>query len=180
MFTDSRTMSALRSKFSSIDFICLQLLIRFTRHCINHQDAENIFLTLLKLYLQPRDPKAEPLFAPALELIARQSRHLAASAVMDLLPPLFSVSDVERYFVGATKRQAAAKVSTLFQREVYRARLDQLQRASVLVEEQHVKVTDATLCPGCHKRIGNSVIAVHQPHGEVTHYRCSLSPTRKT
>ncbi len=27
-------------------------------------------------------------------------------------------------------------------------------------------------CPQCHKRIGQSVIAVHAPRGEATHYQC--------
>lgn len=139
-----------------------------------------LFDTLLRLLLQPEQKGTEPLYGPALELLARQSQHFSPATVMNILPPLLPVADVQRYLSNASKNQAAQKVSTKLRREVNHARLDQLMRASVLVQEQRVKVTDSTLCPGCHKRIGNSVIAVHQPEGVVTHYRCQPPSSSST
>lgn len=113
------------------------------------------------MYLLPR--QAEPLFEPALQLLSRHGSRIEASEVMDLLPPLVPIKDLEHFLKKALKRKVELRHSLQVQREVYRARMDQLQRAEVFLESKHVKITDNRLCPVCHKRLGHSVIAVHMP-----------------
>jgi hypothetical protein len=40
------------------------------------------------------------------------------------------------------------------------------------MEVRRVRVSDQRICPQCHKRLGQSAIAVHAPRGEVTHLHC--------
>ncbi|KAF8969138.1 vacuolar sorting protein 39 domain 1-domain-containing protein [Flammula alnicola] len=63
-------------------------------------------------------------------------------------------------------------VETLQLLPPFKARNDQLARRLMNLQSRRVKVTDSRICPQCHKRLGNSVIAVHAPRGEVTHYQC--------
>lgn len=143
-----------------------------SRYCRRHSELPQLFITLLELFLQPVQKGVVPMLGPALELLARQSRSLDPALVLNLLPAMLTVADIQRFLASALKRQAAGKDSALITRDISRSRLDQLQRAKVLLEEQRVVVTDTRLCPGCHKRLGNSVIAVHLPNGEVTHFQC--------
>jgi len=62
---------------------------------------------------------------------------------------------------------------------VARARSEQVARRLVYLEANRVKVSNTRICPQCHKRIGPSVIAVHTPGGEVTHYNCREPFARK-
>ena len=117
---------------------------------------------MLHIYLRPKN-QTEPLFEPALQLLARQGGRIDAAEVLDLLPALVTVKDLQHFLSKAIRRQVENSRDLRVTREIYRARLDQLQRGQVLLESKHVKITDARLCPVCHKRLGNSVIAVHMP-----------------
>ncbi|KIJ12775.1 hypothetical protein PAXINDRAFT_181469 [Paxillus involutus ATCC 200175] len=64
-------------------------------------------------------------------------------------------------------------------REVNKARHEGVERKLMVLESRRVKVTDSRICPQCHKRLGNSVIAVHAPRGEVTHYQCREAFSKK-
>jgi hypothetical protein len=126
------------------------------------EPSGNVFLTLLKIYLKPQAGD-EPLLLPALELLARHGTRINADNALSLLPPLITVKELDRFLYDAVTRQAEDKHHVRLKREVYRSHLDHLQQADVLLKSQYVKITDSRLCPLCHKRIGNSVIAVHLP-----------------
>ncbi|KAG8988483.1 Vacuolar morphogenesis protein 6 [Tulasnella sp. JGI-2019a] len=142
-------------------------------------DPRGIFLTLLRIYLRP-SPKAtvtgvqlqaqgQLLLAPALDLISRHSPRLDAAETLQLLPPLVNAEDVRVFLIEALK---TPKVDSRITKELWRARGDQIDRKLMTLQSKRVRVTDTRICPQCHKRLGNSVIAVHAPRGEVTHYQC--------
>ncbi|EKM58191.1 uncharacterized protein PHACADRAFT_171437 [Phanerochaete carnosa HHB-10118-sp] len=137
-----------------------------------------IFLTLLRIYLQPTVKTNIDLLTPALDLIARHSPRLDEVETLQILPPLVPAQDVQRFLIEALR---APIFDTRVVREVNKARDEQVARRLMYLQSKRVKVTDSRMqvCPECHKRIGHSVIAVHAPHGEVTHYQCRDAFARK-
>ncbi|KAF8841813.1 hypothetical protein BDN67DRAFT_900734 [Paxillus ammoniavirescens] len=135
-----------------------------------------IFLTLLKLYLRPTIPNPPDLLTPALSLIARHRTRLDPIETLQLLPPFVSAQDVKPFLAQALR---APVFDNAVVREVNKARHEGVERKLMVLESRRVKVTDSRICPQCHKRLGNSVIAVHAPRGEVTHYQCREAFSRK-
>ncbi|KAH8118200.1 vacuolar sorting protein 39 domain 1-domain-containing protein [Phellopilus nigrolimitatus] len=136
--------------------------------------TQDIFLSLLKIYLEP-SPTAQQkkmqtgLLKPALDLISRQSPRLDTLETLRLLPPLVPAQDVKAFLCDAAR---APIFATRVVREMRKGRGEQVGMKLVGLQSRRVRVTDGRICPQCHKRLGNSVIAVHAPRGEVTHYQC--------
>jgi tetratricopeptide (TPR) repeat protein len=131
--------------------------------------TKSVFLTLLRLYLRPTDKAAPNLLQPALDLISRHSPHLDSVETLQLLPPLVTARDVRPFLQEALR---APIFDSHVIRDIHKARSEQVARKLMLLESRRVRVTDSRICPQCHKRLGSSVIAVHAPRGEVTHYQC--------
>ncbi|KAG9225012.1 hypothetical protein CCMSSC00406_0001837 [Pleurotus cornucopiae] len=141
-------------------------------------ETDGVFLTLLRIYLRPTAQlsREHDLLQPALDLIARQSPRLDAAETLQLLPPLVTAQDVGRFLKDTLR---APVFDTQVVRNISKARNDHLSRQLMHLQSKRVKVTDSRICPQCHKRIGNSVIAVHLPRGEVTHYQCRDAFSKK-
>ncbi|GAA6044405.1 hypothetical protein JCM8097_002743 [Rhodosporidiobolus ruineniae] len=130
-----------------------------------------IFPLLLRLYLRPR-PGQPLLFDPALSLLATHAARIPHLEAFDLLPPLVAVKDLQTYLEKTLRRSGERRREGTMVREVQRAWMEEKEWEKVTLEERRVKVSEGRVCPVCAKRIGNSVIAIHNPHGEVTHYQC--------
>ncbi|BGP41330.1 Vacuolar morphoproteinsis protein 6 [Rhodotorula kratochvilovae] len=130
-----------------------------------------IFHLLLRLYLRPR-PNHPLLFTPALSLLSTQAARIDPIEAFDLLPPLVALGDIKVYLEKTLRKSNERAREAKMVKALGRSWLDQQERAVVDLEERRVKITEGRVCPVCHKRIGNSVIAIHNPHGVVTHYQC--------
>ncbi|EIN04044.1 hypothetical protein PUNSTDRAFT_93504 [Punctularia strigosozonata HHB-11173 SS5] len=139
-------------------------------------DTEDIFLSLLRIYLQPTVKTSANLLLPALDLIRRHSPRLDPVESLNLLPPLVTTQDVRKFLMDALR---APVFDTQVVREISKARNEQISRTLMALQSKRVKITDTRMCPQCHKRLGNSVIAVHAPRGEVTHYQCREAFSQK-
>ncbi|KAJ7123344.1 vacuolar sorting protein 39 domain 2-domain-containing protein [Mycena filopes] len=158
----------------------LQDYFKAEQHCARvyraGTETSGVYLTLLRIYLRPTVKSASDLLQPALELIARHSPQLDAVDTLQLLPPLVTTQDIRAFLIGALR---APIFDTRVVRNLSKARGDQVERKLMALQTQRVKVTDSRICPQCHKRIGNSFIAVHSPRGEVTHYQCREAFSRR-
>ncbi|KAJ7284535.1 hypothetical protein C8J57DRAFT_1669706 [Mycena rebaudengoi] len=139
-------------------------------------ETSAVYLTLLRIYLQPTVKPTTDLLQPALELVARHSSQLDAVDTLQLLPPLVTTKDIRTFLIGALRTPV---FDTRVIRNLSKARGDQVERNLMALQAKRVKVTDSRICPHCHKRIGNSFIAVHAPRGEVTHYQCREAFSRR-
>jgi len=139
-------------------------------------ETSGVFLTLLRLYLRPTVKSDLDLLRPALDLISRHSVRLGSTETLKFLPPLVTARDVREFLLESLR---TPQFDTRVIREVSKARHEHVSRKLAALQARRVKVTDSRICPQCHKRIGNSVIAVHAPRGEVTHYQCREGFSRK-
>ncbi|KAI0690617.1 hypothetical protein BC835DRAFT_1363553 [Cytidiella melzeri] len=158
----------------------LQDFIKAEEYCkrVYNPDGEtkHVFLTLLRIYLRPTTKTSIDLLTPALELISRHSPRLDEIETLQILPPLVTAKDVQAFLVEALR---APIFHTRVTREISKTRDEQAARRLMYLQAKRVKVTDSRICPQCHKRLGHSVIAVHAPRGEVTHYQCREAFSKK-
>ncbi|WVQ78836.1 hypothetical protein IAT38_000927 [Cryptococcus sp. DSM 104549] len=151
-------------------------------YCVRTYPSNNsIFLLLLQIYLRPssqpffwsKSKDAPPsLLAPALSLISKHSTSLPPSPVLDLLPPLVPMSNVKDFFTRTLREDHARRNDYRVIHSLAKGRKEEVERVVLGLEVKRVRVTDQRICPQCHKRLGQSAIAVHAPRGEVTHLHC--------
>jgi len=171
---------------SALDIYVHQLAdyVKAEEYCVRvyvpGTDTESIFLSLLRTFLRPQtqqqkvsvvasSAKREVLLQPALDVIARHSPRLDAFATLDILPPLITAKDVRQFLIEVLR---IPTLDSTIQREIWKSRKQSVSEQLGLLESRRVKVTDSRICPNCQKRLGNTVIAVHLPRGDVTHYHC--------
>ena len=123
----------------------------------------SVYLILLRLYLRPKISDSPLLLKPALDLLARNGSRVDAVAILDLLPPLEPLSSTSRFLTLALRQVFEDTKNASIERSVYRSYIDELDSELVQFQSRRVKLTDGRICPYCHKRLGNSVIAVHSP-----------------
>lgn len=122
----------------------------------------SIFSLLLRLYLRPR--ASQPLlFTPALSLISSHASQMDPIEVFDLLPPLVALSDLRGWLEKSLRRSGQVQREARVVRALGRAECDEKEIAVAALENRRVRVDETRLCPQCHKRLGNSVIAIHAP-----------------
>lgn len=140
--------------------------------------SSQVYLTLLRTYLQPTIKQPPNLLAPALELICRHSPRLDSVEALQLIPPLVTTREIQAFLRDALH---APLFDSKVLRGITKSRSDQAARKLMILQSNRVKVMDSRMhvvssfitrarldmksrCPNCHKRIGNnSVIAVHAP-----------------
>ena len=145
-----------------------------------HRDSTNsddqppsIYHTLLSLYLIPQPPH-KPNWQPALALLSKHGARLPASSTLDIIPATLPVAELESYFRGRIRAansivSESRVVTGLTKTEVVSAQAELLlgdggRNRRVVVQEDRV-------CGVCHKRLGQSVVAV-LPDNSVVHYGC--------
>jgi len=105
-------------------------------------ETQNIFLTLLRIYLRPLVKIADDLLRPALELIESHGPRLDPEETLQLLPPLVSARDVRIFLIGALR---VPRFDARVVREVALARKDQVARKLMYLEANRVKITDSRM-----------------------------------
>ncbi|KAI1406796.1 SPX-domain-containing protein [Hypoxylon sp. FL1857] len=148
----------------------------------NEDDPDSkpsIYHMLLSLYLTPPPPN-EPNLEPALSLLSRHGSRLPAESTLSLIPDDLPVAELESYFRG---RIRAANSVVSESRIVEGLRKTQLVNTQALLllgdgipggqcgRSRRVVIGEERVCGVCHKRLGNSVVAV-LPDNSVVHYGC--------
>ncbi|KAI1206522.1 SPX-domain-containing protein [Annulohypoxylon truncatum] len=145
----------------------------------------SIYHMLLSLYLTPPPPN-KPNLEPALSLLSRHGSRLPAESTLSLIPDDLPVTELESYFRG---RIRAANSVISESRIVEGLRKTQLVNTQALLllgdgipggqsgRSRKVVIGEERVCGVCHKRLGNSVVAV-LPDNTVVHYGCLGRPGR--
>ena len=144
----------------------------------------SIYHTLLSVYLTP-PPSHKQNLEPALELLSRHGSRLPAASTLSLIPEDLLVKDLASYFKGRIRSSNSV---------VNESRVLSGLRHTLLIDSQallllgdglpggrggrnrRVVIMEERVCGVCHKRIGNSVVAV-MPDNAVVHYVCRNKST---
>ncbi|SOV08962.1 related to Vam6/Vps39-like protein involved in vacuolar morphogenesis [Ustilago sp. UG-2017a] len=149
---------------------------------IDHEQKQRadreVFLTLLRIYLDTSSSAWIQLDS-ALGLIERHAARIDLRLALDLLPSSVSLSQIAGFvnvnLRDLTRKQHEARVI----REMRTNRNWQVEETLCKLQSRRVKVGESRTCPKCHKRLGNSVVAVNPVSGAVMHYFCSIHAEQK-
>lgn len=156
-------------------------------YCISHYDddkegSKDVYLHLLKMYLQPPDPttlgimskhvpEVKAQIEPALHILDKHAVKIDTTKALELLPPSTKISDILNYLENLIEKKAARRRKCMLLRNI-------LYAENALVIKEHMKfskikcvITEEKNCRVCKKRIGNSVFARY-PNGVIVHYHC--------
>ncbi|KAI9311094.1 CNH domain-containing protein [Dichotomocladium elegans] len=134
------------------------------------EKGENMYLTLLRVYLQPKHHE-KPLLEPALELLAHHGSHINASEVLAILPMATRLHGLFPFFEKYIRETNKKRNMNMIVKNLLKAEELQVEEQLMYYQSRAVKITEDRMCPQCNKRIGNSVFAVF-PNGVVVHYSC--------
>ena len=149
------------------------------------EPAQQIYHTLLSLYLKPQHPH-KPQLEPALNLLSKHGSRLPATSTLGLIPDDLPVSALEAYFRGRIRSANSLVNESRIVAGLRKA--EQVATAARLTigddmpggqggKNRHVTITDERHCVVCHKRLdggrrfGNTVVAA-LPDNTVVHYAC--------
>ncbi|KAI0121337.1 vacuolar morphogenesis protein AvaB [Xylariales sp. AK1849] len=139
----------------------------------------SIYHTLLSLYLTP-SPPYKPNLPPALDLLSKHGSRLPAASTLSLIPDDLPIKDLESYFGGRIRAANSKLAESRIMEGLRRTLLVDTQALLLLGDgvpggqggrNRRVVVGEERVCGVCHKRLGNSVVAV-LPDGGVLHYGC--------
>ena len=133
------------------------------------EEQPSIYHILLNLYLNPPAGQ-DPMWIPAIELLARHGSRLPASSTLALIPDSLPVKDLEFYFRGRIRAaetimgegriaSGLRKVEAVGVQEKLLLG-DAMQGGKPGGRSRRVKIDDERVCGVCHKRLGGSVISV--------------------
>jgi len=155
---------------------------------------DNIYLTLLSLYLRP-PPHETVNRSPALNLLAKYgSRIPSTSLTLDLIPNDQAVFELQDYFRSRMRRELASRNEIAIVKGLEGVRRGDVEcdlvfgksqptsqvekgRRSVTGKSQMVIVGEEDHCKVCLKRFGNAAVKLW-PDGEMVHYGCGMSGQR--
>lgn len=140
---------------------------------------QEVFLTLLRIYLDTSSEKASVQLDAAVGLIERHAARIDLRSALELLPSSVPLSQIAGFINvnlrDLTRKEHEANVI----REMRRNRNWQVEETLCKLQSRRVKVGESRTCPKCHKRLGNSVVAVNPVSGAVMHYFCSIHAEQK-
>jgi Vam6/Vps39-like protein vacuolar protein sorting-associated protein 39 len=138
-----------------------------------------VFHTLLTLYLL-----ATPtLLLPALEILAKHSPRLDAAEALALIPAEIPVERLESFFTKHIRKETSKMNEGRIVSELRKVELLRMESRAMRLRGKKAVVREETVCPYCHKRLGQSVVAVIPEYtddlkieadrsGSMTHYSC--------
>ncbi|RPA87138.1 hypothetical protein BJ508DRAFT_321031 [Ascobolus immersus RN42] len=134
------------------------------------ETPSQVYHILLELYLTPPSSHKRQI-GPALALLSRHGARLDASKALAMIPEDTRIKELESYFERRT-RHANSKVSeAMVTAQLLRSNLVKVQHNWSEKKKKFSVVSEETVCPVCHKRLGKSVISV-LPGGTTVHYDC--------
>lgn len=116
-----------------------------------------IYHSLLSLYLRPPKPYKQQL-EPALAILSRHGARLDASEALKLVPEDLKIQDLEAYFESRIRAANARVSQNRLMAALGKVRLVNVQERFLEDASKYSVVADESVCPVCHKRLGQSVI----------------------
>nr|CDS31910.1 Vam6:Vps39 protein [Hymenolepis microstoma] len=151
-----------------------------------------IYTTLIDVCLNPLEPIALGIILPgnespqieintrfkpridlALEVATQFSEFVDVTKVLQMIPDDVNLKSISPFLKSAFKRQAGMRTRLIFfnnavQRESLRSHNDRVTTTAA----QMFKVTNATRCQQCRRRIGTSAFFRYPDSGDLVHYGC--------
>lgn len=118
--------------------------------------ALQVFHTLLTLYLTAKPT----LLGPALDILAKHSPRLDALKALSLIPSEIPIENLESFFTKHIRKETSTLNDGRIVNELRKVELLRVEDRAMRLRHKKAVVQEETACPYCHKRLGQSVVAV--------------------
>ena len=120
------------------------------------ESASQVFHTLLTLYLTAKPT----LLAPALDILSKHSPRLDALKALSLIPAEIPIENLESFFTKHIRKETSSLNEGRILSELRKVELLRMESRAMRLRGKKAVVQEQTTCPYCHKRLGQSVVAV--------------------
>jgi hypothetical protein len=127
----------------------------------NSEKGQEMYLTLLRVYLQPSNDKdatptkRKPLLEPALDLLAHHGSRINASHVLSILPLTTPLCGLFPFFEKYIRQSIRNRNKDTVVKNLLKAEQFQVEEQLTFYQSRAVKITEDRMCPQCNKRIGS-------------------------
>jgi len=153
-------------------------------------DAKQVFLHLLRLYLDPQSAGSDSVYCPpanasgtrgldplervrhALRLLEAHPGSIDTVKALEMLPSTIPVRDVCLFLENVIKEKASSKRNAQILKSLLFAEHLQAADAKLFFQSRRCVITEETICAFCRKKIGTCAFA-REPDGTILHYYCS-------
>ncbi|XP_050533096.1 vam6/Vps39-like protein isoform X2 [Daktulosphaira vitifoliae] len=150
-------------------------------HKLKKEDSEKIYVTLLKLLIDPPDSwlaglggvtKSAPDLEKVIELLNKNAAQIATPDVLKVLPDEIPLYRIRNFFKISLNKIISDRRLYQINRGLLYAKLLKVQQQRIFYESQNITLTEFNICKVCKKRFGNQSAFVRCPNGEIVHYSC--------
>ncbi|EMR10612.1 hypothetical protein PNEG_01315 [Pneumocystis murina B123] len=147
-----------------------------TDYCIkvysmnNTESSDEIFLILLNLLLKPPDGH-EIQLSNALDLLSLYRSYIKIETVASCLPLNIKISDIKLYLETSIQNKTTDIINGKIISSLHIANLMKYQNKLIDACNKKYTITSEKTCGNCHKRLGQSVLAIF-PNDSIVHYGC--------
>ncbi len=118
------------------------------------EDARDVYLSLLKVYLRPPDELIKPMVGPALALLNKHYKQIDAPKALELLPPNTSVHKLYPFFEAMLRDRTEVRRNNQVNRSLLKSETLQIRERLIKERSRSIRVTEDRNCPVCGKRLG--------------------------
>ncbi|KAK7104918.1 vam6/Vps39-like protein [Littorina saxatilis] len=148
----------------------------------DREESKDVYLYLLKMYLQPPDmsllglapgeaPSIRHNTESALRLLEKHAHQVDVPKALELLPSSIRVRDILTFLENVLEHNATERRHNQVLRSLSYAENLAVTEQRIQYQRIRVDVTEDTFCPTCKKRIGESAF-YYTPEGSIYHYSC--------
>ncbi|KAG4304020.1 hypothetical protein PORY_002543 [Pneumocystis oryctolagi] len=136
----------------------------------NSELGDKIYLILLNILLKP--PHGQEIqLSRAFELLSQYKSHINIETIISNLPLDIKISDLKLYLKGTIQNRVTDIMNGKIICSLQIASLIQYQNKLVDACNKRYIITPEKTCQSCHKRLGQSVLAI-LPNDFIVHYGC--------
>ncbi|QSL65343.1 hypothetical protein MERGE_002653 [Pneumocystis wakefieldiae] len=136
----------------------------------NTESSYEIFLILLNLLLKPPDGH-EIQLSNALDFLSLYRSYIKIETVASCLPLNIKISDIKLYLETSIQNKTTDIINGKIISSLHIANLTKYQNKLIDACNKKYTITSEKTCGNCHKRLGQSVLAIF-PNDSIVHYGC--------
>jgi hypothetical protein len=163
------------SKVNRIDLAEKYCTAHFDKSEAAHEEARNIYISLLRMLIQPED-KSDPRLTEAVRIMEQHYEDIDMIKALQLFPADTPIQLFDYYFHKMLRTHVAKRRHLQVMKNLCRSENLQVQDKFIVEQMRAVKINNGRTCPVCNKKIRESAFACY-PNDVVVHYYCMKNNT---
>lgn len=149
-------------------------------YCVKHfdpsptapEESREIFITLLRMNLQPPGSDESPKIDDAIRLLEKHHHKIDVNKALRLLPGDVPVTKLNRFLESVLRSHVTKRRTLQVTKNLSRSENLQVQEKHIQERKRVVKIKTGRLCQVCNRPLGLSAFACY-PNDVVVHYVCT-------